>query len=46
MIAAIALPIIRRLPEPLYRTIFLWLIRYVPAGELDALLDLLNGPQM
>ncbi len=30
-------------PSPIYRLIFALLIRFVPAAEVDVILDMLNG---
>ena len=32
-------------PSPIYRLIFTLLIRFVPAYEVDALLDMIDGNQ-
>ena len=43
MIATWTRPLLKRTPSPLYRLIFALLIRFVPAYEVDTILDMLNG---
>ncbi len=45
MIATWTRPLLKRTPSPIYRLIFTLLIRFVPAYEVDALLDMIDGNQ-